>query len=146
MNERYYIDKLTYHLNEIVIYENKDYKIVHFHKDGSGVNLISTNKEIVFNVPFLFLYKKKVIMDTYSIKYPYLENRIMENDFIELEIVSQNLIYSEIGTSHFGLQCVNMDNDDIIRGKCKQVADLIREIDQLNKLPTLVSEARSENS
>jgi hypothetical protein len=104
-------------------------------------------KDFVYNVPFMFLYKKKVIMDTYSIKYPYLENRVMENDFIELEIVSQNLIYSEIGKTHFGLQCLNVDNDDVIREKCKQVADLIREIDKLNRvLPTLVSEARSENS
>jgi hypothetical protein len=151
MNDRYYIDKLTYHLNEVVIYDNKDYEIVHIHKDGSGVNLKLTSvkllKDFVYNVPFMFLYKKKVIMDTYSIKYPYLENRVMENDFIELEIVSQNLIYSEIGKTHFGLQCLNVDNDDVIREKCKQVADLIREIDKLNRvLPTLVSEARSENS
>jgi hypothetical protein len=38
MNDRYYIDKLTYHLNEVVIYDNKDYEIVHIHKDGSKIN------------------------------------------------------------------------------------------------------------
>jgi hypothetical protein len=34
MNPRYYIDKLTYEVGEVVVYEEKQRKITHIHKDG----------------------------------------------------------------------------------------------------------------
>ena len=57
MNQRYYIDKLKYSLNEQVIYDKKQCEIVHIHKDGSGVNIRFKNGILVFNIPFMFLYK-----------------------------------------------------------------------------------------
>lgn len=57
MNERYYIDKLKYELNEEVIYDNQYCKIVHIHSDNSGVNVRLNNGDLVFNIPFMFLYK-----------------------------------------------------------------------------------------
>jgi hypothetical protein len=51
----------------------------------------------------------------------------------EIEITSENLIYTEIGTTHTGCQCNNLENAEIIRMKCRQIADLIREIEILNK-------------
>lgn len=57
MNPRYYIDKLTYKLNERVIYDNNECEIVHIHTDDSGVNIRSKNGILTFNIPFMFLYK-----------------------------------------------------------------------------------------
>lgn len=34
MNDRYYIDKLTYEVGEVVLYQGKKHKIVHIHEDG----------------------------------------------------------------------------------------------------------------
>jgi len=51
----------------------------------------------------------------------------------EIEITSENLIYIELGTTHSGCQCNNLKNAEIIRKKCGQIADLIREIENLNK-------------
>lgn len=34
MNPRYYVDKLTYEVGEIVEYQGKQHKIVHIHEDG----------------------------------------------------------------------------------------------------------------
>ena len=34
MNERYYIDKLTYEVGEVVLFQRKKHKIVHIHEDG----------------------------------------------------------------------------------------------------------------
>jgi hypothetical protein len=56
MNDRYYIDKLTYKLNEKVLYDKKECEIVHIHPDGSGVN-VRSNGILTFNIPFMFLYK-----------------------------------------------------------------------------------------
>ena len=56
MNDRYYIDKLTYKLNEKVIYDKKECEIVYIHPDGSGVN-VRSNGILTFNIPFMFLYK-----------------------------------------------------------------------------------------
>ncbi|WBC28410.1 hypothetical protein RPMD05_29 [Rhodobacteraceae phage LS06-2018-MD05] len=69
-------------------------------------------------------------MDEYTIKqaYPWCKFGF------EIEISSKNLIYAELGKTHIGCQSLNMDNNEIILEKCKQVADLIREIDELNKI------------
>lgn len=34
MNDRYYIDKLTYEVGEVILYQGKQHKIVHKHNDG----------------------------------------------------------------------------------------------------------------
>jgi hypothetical protein len=34
MNPRYYIDRLTYKVGEVVLYQGKQHKIVHIHEDG----------------------------------------------------------------------------------------------------------------
>lgn len=68
-------------------------------------------------------------MDTYKIKkaYPWIEGTK------EIEITSENLIYTELGTTHSGCQCNNLENSENIRMKCFQIANLIREIEILNK-------------
>jgi hypothetical protein len=71
------------------------------------------------------------IMDTYTIKHPYW-GKLLKNGFMEIEIQSENLLYSEIHMSHAGLQCKVVDETDAIKHKCRQIADLIREIDKLN--------------
>jgi len=70
------------------------------------------------------------MMDTYIIKkaYPYQTENV-----IELEITSENLIYTELGNSHSGVQVINMTNENLIHKKLRAVADLIRDIDKLNK-------------
>jgi hypothetical protein len=56
MNQRYYIDKLSYNLGEAVIYLGKHHKIVHIHEDGL-VNLedgwfyiLGVNKNMLYKV------------------------------------------------------------------------------------------------
>lgn len=51
----------------------------------------------------------------------------------EVEISSDGLIYAELGGTHHGVQCMNLKNEDEILKKCKQIADLIREVDKLNQ-------------
>lgn len=51
----------------------------------------------------------------------------------ELEISSKDLLYVEAGGGS-GMQCNSVKNYDKINEKCKKIADLIREIDQLNKV------------
>ena len=70
-------------------------------------------------------------MDKYVIKHPYL-GKEDSNGFLEVEITSENIIYSEIQSTHFGLQCVNKKNHNEILVRCKEVVNLIREIDKLN--------------
>ena len=74
------------------------------------------------------------MVDTYTIKccYPFATK------FNEVEISSNDLIYTEATTYYgkhtfVGLQCNNLENAELIKAKCIQVADLIREIDKLNK-------------
>ena len=69
-------------------------------------------------------------MDEYRIHHPYIGKKLSDGS-LELEIVSENLIYGEIGFG-VGCQCKNMDKQKEILDKCKQVANLIREIDKLN--------------
>ena len=71
-------------------------------------------------------------MDKYTIRHPYLGDKL-KNGFLEVEIISDSLNYSEIGVTMFGLQCNNLNNHKEISEKCKKVADLIRELDKLNK-------------
>jgi len=68
-------------------------------------------------------------MDHYTIKkaYPFEEG-------LELEISGDGLTYTEIYNSVSGVQVMNEENEQLIHDKCRQVADLIREIDQLNKV------------
>jgi len=68
-------------------------------------------------------------MDKYTIQKEYPWQKI---DF-EIEIKSENLLYSELGTTHSGCQCNNMENHELIHDKCRKIADLIREIEILNK-------------
>jgi hypothetical protein len=69
-------------------------------------------------------------MDTYIIKQAYLWQT---ENVVELEITSQNLIYTELGNTHSGVQVINMTNQKLIHKKLRAVADLIRDIDKLNK-------------
>lgn len=68
-------------------------------------------------------------MDEYIIKqaYPWQTENIFE-----LEITGENLIYTELGNTHSGVQVLNQTNEKMIHQKLRQVADLMREIDQLN--------------
>jgi len=70
-------------------------------------------------------------MERYEIKHPYLGYELKDG-FLEIEIKSNRLIYSEIGKTHMGLQCESDGNEEEIMNLCKQVADLIRKIDKLN--------------
>lgn len=70
------------------------------------------------------------MISKYIITNPYGEGNSKNN---EVQIESDGLIYSEIGDSFCGCQVLNQDNHDIIEYKCIQIADLIREIDALNK-------------
>ncbi len=65
-------------------------------------------------------------MDTYTIKKAYH----WTND---LEISSENLLYVEFGQTHSGCQCNNIENQKAISIRCNRIADLIREIEILNK-------------
>ena len=72
------------------------------------------------------------MIDTYTIQCPY--SITTKN---EVEIVSDNIMYSEVGLNdkqvYIGFQCNNKENAELIKAKCIQVANLIREIDKLNK-------------
>jgi len=67
-------------------------------------------------------------MDTYKIQkaYHWIEGTK------EIEISSENLIYIELATTLSACQCNNLENYELIRKKCRQIADLIREIENLN--------------
>jgi hypothetical protein len=71
-------------------------------------------------------------MDNYTIGHPYL-GREGVNGFLEIQIESDNLIYAEIGNKAYGMQCSQMDADNVIVEKCRKVANLMREIDKLNR-------------
>ena len=63
-------------------------------------------------------------MDEYRIIKPFRDSR-------EITIESKNLHYSEISNLS-GLQSLTGKNDREIHKKCKQIADLIRDIERLN--------------
>ena len=68
------------------------------------------------------------MMDEYNIR----QHRLLD----DIEINSENLFYAQ-GSSIFAcLQCNITDEKakEEIYNKCRQVADLIREIDKLNKV------------
>jgi len=69
-------------------------------------------------------------MDRYIIQqaYPWQTGNVFE-----LEITSENLVYTELAKTHSGVQVMNDSNQRLIHEKLREVAELIREIDQLNK-------------
>tara|TARA_R110002020_G_scaffold193907_1_gene394468 strand:- start:136 stop:342 length:207 start_codon:yes stop_codon:yes gene_type:complete len=67
-------------------------------------------------------------MDKYTIKHPYINSK-----YQEVEIISENLLYAEICDGS-GCQVRNLKNADLIHHKCKEIAELIREIEHLNKV------------
>jgi hypothetical protein len=67
-------------------------------------------------------------MKTYKIQKAY---HWVDNCF-EIEISSDDLLYTELLTDYSGCQCNNLENWELIRKKCGQIADLIREIEILN--------------
>lgn len=68
--------------------------------------------------------------DTYKIMNAYPGKH--SDKYNEVEISSDNLIYTELQTTHSGCQVVNIKNSDLIHQKCRQVAKLIKDIDLLN--------------
>jgi len=67
-------------------------------------------------------------MDKYTIRYPYKDSK-----YNEIEITSDNLLYAEICNGS-GCQVVNLNNEALIHNKCKEIANLIRDIEILNKV------------
>ena len=65
-------------------------------------------------------------MDTYVITKAY------PLDTKEIAIKSTNLLYAEMTPIGSGCQSSNLANNDKIHKKCRQIADLIREIEILN--------------
>jgi hypothetical protein len=91
MNEKYHSQKLKYHLNEMVIYENKIYKIVKI--DEKEVNLRGGDGFLTFNVPLMFLYKLEkyhIQVKIYFHNYKFLSELLNK----ELDILNGYLIYS----------------------------------------------------
>ena len=70
-------------------------------------------------------------MDEYKISFPFAHLNCEYNK--EITISSKKLVYSEIIDLYSGIQCNNMKNEKEIHDKCKQIADLIREIEELNR-------------
>jgi len=66
-------------------------------------------------------------MDIYTIKkaYPWTKTN-------EIEITSENLMYSELNYTQSGVQTNSMENHSVIHDKCREIARLIREIEELN--------------
>ena len=58
MNDRYYIDKLTYEVGEVVLYNGKKHKIVHIHEDGL-MNL-ENGKNYIYGCNPMMFYKINV--------------------------------------------------------------------------------------
>lgn len=67
-------------------------------------------------------------MDNYIIKkaYPWTSDN-------EIEIKSEGLLYAELGEKHSGCQSMSLYNNNEIHKKCVQIANLIRDIEKLNK-------------
>lgn len=69
--------------------------------------------------------------DTYTIKNAYPGK--LNDEFNEVEISSDRLIYVELGDHHFGCQDMSIKNSDLILEKCREVSKLMKEIDELNQ-------------
>ena len=65
-------------------------------------------------------------MDTYRIKKAYHWGYDSE-----IEISSEHLLYIQIGKTHHECRSSNSKNNEEIRDKCKQISDLIRDIEKL---------------
>lgn len=66
-------------------------------------------------------------MDIYTIKKGYWWSTLDE-----IEIKSENLLYVELDNTHSGCQSNSLENNDEIHEKCKQISQLIKEIEKLN--------------
>ena len=66
-------------------------------------------------------------MEEYRIKFLFTKSKQRE-----VEIISDKLLYGEVYDSSV-CQVNNPENKDLIHKKCKKIANLIREIDKLNK-------------
>ena len=71
------------------------------------------------------------MIDKYIIENAYPDSL---NQLGEITIKSNNLLYSELGTSHSGCQS-NEQGDNKIHKLCREVSKLIKEIDKLNNKP-----------
>ena len=77
------------------------------------------------------------IIDTNPDNIAYAVWKFQGEKHTEINIDGHELYYSQLGETHHGLQCVvRPDNDDykLMLEKCKQIAQLFREIDELNVL------------
>ena len=66
----------------------------------------------------------------YVIRFPFKHLKDVYNE--EIEIINDNLHYCEIERGN-GAQTNKTAKDDLVREKCKQIADLIREVELLTK-------------
>lgn len=69
--------------------------------------------------------------DIYTIQKAYPGK--LADQFNEVEISSPNLIYTELMHTHTGCQVNNLENADLIHKKCREISELIKEIDKLNQ-------------
>lgn len=63
-----------------------------------------------------------------NIKMPFYH---LNNKSVEVEITSENIIYSEIGSSHYGLQVNDHKNYDEILLICKDISNKVKELNTL---------------
>jgi hypothetical protein len=91
MNEKYYTQKLKYHLKEMVLYEDKIHQIVDVKEHE--VNLRGSDGFLTLNVLLMFLYKLekhhiqlKIDLNNYKFLSELFE--------INLDVVNEILIYS----------------------------------------------------
>ena len=88
-------------------------------------NFDKTLRKNIHNVLVRMKHSIPDKMDTYVISraYPWGDN-------MEIEIMSDRIRYVELGDNHTGCQC--NENENEIHRKCRQIAELIREIEVLN--------------
>lgn len=70
-------------------------------------------------------------MIAYTIKPPYPWQKL--EDAYQLDILSDELEYSELEQGIHHIQVKNLENKDLILEKCQQITNLIREINALNQ-------------
>jgi hypothetical protein len=68
---------------------------------------------------------------TYKIKKGYPGKH--SEHYGEIEIESEGLLYVELQDTHSGCQSNNLENNELIHEKCREISKLIKEIDKLNK-------------
>jgi len=55
----------------------------------------------------------------------------LNNKSIEVEIISNNITYSEIGSTHYGLQVNDHKNYDKIKKLCMEISEKVKELNYL---------------